>query len=122
MDPLKEDIRKKSGKVRRRKHVIAQAQPSSTTPSQTLSGVAANVPDRSTSTKPNPWLQPLKSVPATPKQEQEQPSARRTQSNQSATRHTQPCQRPAQSVRNASPETEFPVSVQTHAYTCIITC
>ena len=98
---------------------MAQAQPSSTTPSQTLSGVAANIPDKSASTKPNPWLQPPQSVPATPKQEKEQPSARHTQLHQSAARHTQPhssADRPAQSARNVYHETEFPVSV--HADTC----
>ena len=96
---------------------MAQAQPSSTTPSQTLSGVAANVPDKSASTKPNPWVQPPQSVPATPKQEKEQPSARHAQSNQSAARYTQPylsADRPAQSARNISTETEFPVSVYQH--------
>ena len=85
---------------------MAQAQPSYTTP-QTLSGVATNVPDRSASTKLNPWLQPLQSVPASPKQERKQLSARHTQPHQSAGR-------PAQSARNVSPETEFPVSVYQH--------
>ena len=109
---------------------MAQAQPSSTTPSQTLSGVAANVPDRSASTKPNPWLQPPQSVPAIPKQEKEQPSARHAQSNQSAARYTRPhssADRPALPARNISTETEFPVSVPKHGYTItplynVITC
>ena len=104
-DLLKEDIRKKSRRARRRRHTMAQAQPSST-PSQTMSGVAANVSDRSASTKPNPWLQPPQStsVPATPKQETEQLSARHTQPHQSA-------DRPAQYARNFCHETEFLVSM-----------
>ena len=125
MDPLKEEMQKKSRKARLKRHTMAQAQPSSTTPSQTLSGVAANVPDRSASNKPNPWPRLPQSVAVTPKQEKEQPSARHVQPHQSAAGHTQPhssADRPAQSARNACHETEFPVSVQKHAHTCIITC